>query len=191
MLCLKRCLVLPISSGKPLKSVVNLLSTSTSSNDEPIWKDPFKIAMKKAETRTDFEEVDVNWDYIERLLPLEVIPEVPKHESYPTPSGWCPPRSDVNLPYHVSRRRDHLFPLYVSSRRDVLDEKTMDFTYVQVVKLRKISGDVFACAKDAQQFIEKEIKHPVGMNVDELKGMVTFKDVEKSLLEKFLYSCGF
>jgi hypothetical protein len=42
-------------------------------------------------TYTDFEEVPVNWKNVERLLPVELIPEMPKTQEI-TPSGWRPPK---------------------------------------------------------------------------------------------------
>uniref|UniRef100_F6YVM6 Large ribosomal subunit protein mL49 n=1 Tax=Equus caballus TaxID=9796 RepID=F6YVM6_HORSE len=37
------------------------------------------------------ESVD-EYQFVERLLPPATIPKPPKHEHYPTPSGWQPPR---------------------------------------------------------------------------------------------------
>uniref|UniRef100_A0A8D2CSD2 Large ribosomal subunit protein mL49 n=1 Tax=Sciurus vulgaris TaxID=55149 RepID=A0A8D2CSD2_SCIVU len=37
------------------------------------------------------ESVD-EYRFVERLLPPTSIPKPPKHEHYPTPSGWQPPR---------------------------------------------------------------------------------------------------
>lgn len=33
----------------------------------------------------------VNWDYVERLLPSDLIPEMPKVQGV-TPSGWRAPK---------------------------------------------------------------------------------------------------
>lgn len=32
------------------------------------------------------------WKFVEALLPKMIVPEPPKHSSYPTPSGWVPPK---------------------------------------------------------------------------------------------------
>ncbi len=32
----------------------------------------------------------VPFKYVEKLIPNQVVPEPPKHDSYPTPSGWVP-----------------------------------------------------------------------------------------------------
>ena len=39
------------------------------------------------------ESVD-EYRFVERLLPPTSIPEPPKHEHYPTPCGWQPPRGE-------------------------------------------------------------------------------------------------
>jgi len=32
------------------------------------------------------------WKFVEALLPSKIVPDPPKHDSYPTPSGWVPPK---------------------------------------------------------------------------------------------------
>ncbi|XP_054580571.1 39S ribosomal protein L49, mitochondrial isoform X2 [Eptesicus fuscus] len=39
-----------------------------------------------------FVESEDEYQFVERLLPPTRVPEPPKHEHYPTPSGWQPPR---------------------------------------------------------------------------------------------------
>lgn len=41
------------------------------------------------------ESVD-EYQFVERLLPPTSIPKPPKHEHYPTPSGWEPPRGELH-----------------------------------------------------------------------------------------------
>lgn len=41
------------------------------------------------------ESVD-EYQFVERLLPPTSIPKPPKHEHYPTPSGWQPPRGELD-----------------------------------------------------------------------------------------------
>jgi len=31
------------------------------------------------------------WKFVEALIPMKMVPDPPKHSSYPTPSGWVPP----------------------------------------------------------------------------------------------------
>ncbi|VDK17909.1 unnamed protein product [Anisakis simplex] len=178
--------------------------------DEP-WKDPWKYAIKRKgsainiciigivisrltfaeKTLTSFEEANVDWKYVERLMPHKVIPDIPEHSQYPTPSGWRPPNPSPDLPYYVGRRRTHTLPLFLERRRDQLDPKTMEFEYVEIVALRNVHGDIFACERDLREYLENELKHPVATNVDELKGIIRVKGADRTLLEKFLFDCGF
>jgi hypothetical protein len=103
--------------------------------------------------------VDVDWSYVERIMPIKLIPEPPAHATYPTPSGWRPPRGvhasskpyfmkscadpPPSLPYVVRRNRYHAFPLFLETRRDQLNIDTMEFEYMPVVKLIPVEGDVF------------------------------------------------
>ena len=47
-------------------------------------------------TYTNFEESRTEWHYVERLIPRETVPTPPKHEFYPTPSGWQPPAGIIS-----------------------------------------------------------------------------------------------
>uniref|UniRef100_A0A914D5D1 Large ribosomal subunit protein mL49 n=1 Tax=Acrobeloides nanus TaxID=290746 RepID=A0A914D5D1_9BILA len=147
--------------------------------------------MSTTTTYTDFKEAQVDWSYVERLLPPKIIPEIPKDCGI-TPSGWRAPRDPPpDLPYYIRRRRDHLLPLYLERRRDELNPNTMDFQYVELVKLNQIYGDVFACEKDLREFLEKEVNHPIATHVDELKGTIRVKGADRTLLEKFVFEQGF
>lgn len=42
-----------------------------------------------------------------------------------------------DLTFYVERNRDHLLPLYLETRRDQLDPKTLDFEYVELVLVKK------------------------------------------------------
>ncbi|GMS80125.1 hypothetical protein PENTCL1PPCAC_2300, partial [Pristionchus entomophagus] len=167
-------------------------STPPTADDKP-WLNPWKHAIpQKEETRTWYGEAEVDWSFVERILPREVVPDLPKHVSYPTPSGWRPPMDPPpSLPYHVARKRDHLFPLYLEKRRDLLNEKSLDFDYVELVTLKGIDGDVFACEADLRWYLEEAVGHPVATHVDELKGRIKVKGADRSLLEKFLFEKGF
>lgn len=45
--------------------------------------------------------------------------------------------------YYIRRRHDHLLPLYLERKRDLLNEKTLDFDYVELVTIRNVDGDIF------------------------------------------------
>uniref|UniRef100_A0A8P0PN51 Large ribosomal subunit protein mL49 n=2 Tax=Canis lupus familiaris TaxID=9615 RepID=A0A8P0PN51_CANLF len=79
------------------------------------------------------ESVD-EYQFVERLLPPTSIPEPPKHEHYPTPSGWQPPRDPPpNLPYFVRRSRMHNIPVY----------KDITHGNRQMTVIRKVEGDIW------------------------------------------------
>ncbi|KAL7978336.1 hypothetical protein Chor_014875 [Crotalus horridus] len=48
------------------------------------------------------------YKFVERLIPPTTVPVPPKHDQYPTPSGWRPPQDlPPDLPYFVRRSRMH------------------------------------------------------------------------------------
>ena len=53
----------------------------------PVVRPPNPTLTDVVESR-DPEE----WKFVEALLPIKIVPEPPKHSSYPTPSGWVPPK---------------------------------------------------------------------------------------------------
>ncbi|EGT43575.1 hypothetical protein CAEBREN_08777 [Caenorhabditis brenneri] len=174
-------------------STASFFSTSTVNRTEKLWENPWKYAVpEKTKTLATVQEVPVDWSFVERLMPIEIVPEVPKHESYPTPSGWTPPTdAGKTHPYYVRRRPDHLLPLYLERKRDLLNEKTLDFDYVELVIVRNVDGDVFACEQDLRSFLEEKLGHPVASHVDELKGRIKIKGAPRGLIEQFFYSKGF
>uniref|UniRef100_A0A0N5CD45 Large ribosomal subunit protein mL49 n=1 Tax=Strongyloides papillosus TaxID=174720 RepID=A0A0N5CD45_STREA len=161
-------------------------------NSTKLWEDPWKHAIpEQTKTYTGVAEANIDWSLVERLMPLETIPPMPDISGY-SPSGWKAPSKEFNgLPYAVSRRRDHMLPLYLERRRDKLNEKTMDYEYVEIVTMKQISGDIFACEKDLKQYLEEKVSHPVATSVDELKGIIKVKGADRSVLEQFLYDNGF
>uniref|UniRef100_A0A8D2CZ32 Large ribosomal subunit protein mL49 n=1 Tax=Sciurus vulgaris TaxID=55149 RepID=A0A8D2CZ32_SCIVU len=68
----------------------------------------------------------------------------PKHELYPTPSGWQPPRDPLpNLPYFVRRSRMRNIHLY----KDVTHGNR------QMTVIRKVEGDIWVLQKDVEDFL--------------------------------------
>ena len=53
----------------------------------PVVRSPDPTLTGVVESR-DSEE----WKFVEALMPMKIVPEPPKHSSYPTPSGWVPPK---------------------------------------------------------------------------------------------------
>ncbi|KAH7730681.1 60S ribosomal protein L49 [Aphelenchoides avenae] len=63
----------------------------------------------------------------------------------------------------------------------------MDYEYVELVALKQIYGDVFACEKELREFLEAEVGHPIATYVDELKGTIKIKGAHRALVE----NCGY
>ncbi|KAE9548397.1 hypothetical protein FO519_008391 [Halicephalobus sp. NKZ332] len=170
------------SAGFPLdfRSNVNRMLSS-----ERPWENPWEEALERKKTYTEFKEVQVDWDYIQRLIPKETIPPMPMGPG-PYPSGWQPPKDPApELPYFIKRNRYHLPSLYLERRRDQLNPDTMDFEYVEIVTMKDISGDIFECEKDLKKFVEDEVGHPIGTFVDELKGIIKIRGAPRHVLEEF------
>uniref|UniRef100_A0A914WJH5 Large ribosomal subunit protein mL49 n=1 Tax=Plectus sambesii TaxID=2011161 RepID=A0A914WJH5_9BILA len=189
---LRRCL----SSSSESNAVSSVGKLGTSQEEPKIWEDPWRHALgpppPPEEYTTEFEESSAEWKFVERLFPHDVIPEPPKHESYPTPSGWRPPRDPApNLPYFIRRLRNHMLPLFLESRRDQLNLETMDYDYVELVKLKNVQGDVFACERDLRAYLESKVGHSIATHVNELQGAIRVKGVERADVERFLFEQGF
>ncbi|VDN00962.1 unnamed protein product [Thelazia callipaeda] len=164
--------------------------TSIAASNREVWDDPWQ-AIFSEHTKTGAVEIAINWKYVQKLLPRKLIPDVPKHETYPTPSGWRPPKPQPNLTFYVERNRYHLLPLYLETRRDQLDTKTLEFEYVELVSVRNIHGDIFECEKKMREYLEERLQHPIATHVDELKGCIKIKGADRAVVEQCLYDFGF
>ncbi|CAD5225261.1 unnamed protein product [Bursaphelenchus okinawaensis] len=164
----------------------------STSSEENVWEDPWKHAVpKKEETYTSFEEVNVDWKLVERLLPRDLIPEPPTNQKV-TPSGWRPPKDPVpDLPYFIKRTRFHLPAVYLSRKRDQLDVRTMQYEYKELVTLKNVYGDVFAAEKDLKEFLEQRLGHPVGIFANELQGRIVVCGADMTDIEAFVFEKGF
>lgn len=52
----------------------------------------YKIVLET--TYTHFKESNTDWSYVERLMPLKIIPEPPKSSGI-SPSGWRSPQGSL------------------------------------------------------------------------------------------------
>lgn len=84
---------------------------------------------------TKVVESKEEFKFVKKLLPSPVVPDPPKHDSYPTPSGWLPPdyAKSSQLPYFVLRTRFHNFPIYPIVRNGSR----------KLVRIRYIEGDIW------------------------------------------------
>jgi len=176
------------SSQQTEKGANNRRDGSCQDSEEP-WKDPYKHAIpQQSSTFSDYREADVDWMCVQRLLPRRIIPKMPSRDGSVTPSGWCAPRETApNLPYYIRRGPNHMPLIHLERRRDELNPKTMDFEYVELVNLKGVEGDIFACEQDLRIYVERRLGHPIATHVDELKGKIKVKGADRTLIEQFVY----
>uniref|UniRef100_A0A8C9PGF1 Large ribosomal subunit protein mL49 n=1 Tax=Spermophilus dauricus TaxID=99837 RepID=A0A8C9PGF1_SPEDA len=121
------------------------------------------------------ESVD-EYHFVERLLPPTSIPQPPKHEHYPTPSGWQPPRDPPpNLPYFVRRSRMHNIPVY----------KDITHGNRQMTVIRK------ALQKDVEDFLSPLLGKTPITQVNEVTGTLRVKGYFDEQLKAWLLEKGF
>ncbi|XP_068922430.1 large ribosomal subunit protein mL49 isoform X3 [Petaurus breviceps papuanus] len=134
--------------------------------------------------------------FVERLIPPASIPEPPRHQSYPTPSGWQPPKGKEqkpaglskdhtdpppNLPYFIRRSRMHNIPVYTE----------LTHGNRQMTLIRKVEGDIWALQKDVEEFLTPLIgKMPV-TQVNEVTGTLRIKGYFDQQLKAWLLEKGF
>ncbi|DAA13711.1 TPA: 39S ribosomal protein L49, mitochondrial [Bos taurus] len=127
------------------------------------------------------ESVD-EYRFVERLLPPTSIPKPPKHEHYPTPCGWQPPRDPPpNLPYFVRRSRMHNIPVY----RDITHGNR------QMTVIRKVEGDIWALQKDVEDFLSPLLGKTPITQVNEVTGTLRIKGYFDHQLKAWLLEKGF
>ncbi|XP_036182605.1 39S ribosomal protein L49, mitochondrial [Myotis myotis] len=127
------------------------------------------------------ESVD-EYQFVERLLPPTSVPEPPKHEHYPTPSGWQPPRDPPpNLPYFVRRSRMHNIPVY----------KDITHGNRQMTVIRKVEGDIWALQKDVEDFLSPLLGKTPITQVNEVTGTLRIKGYFDQQLKTWLLEKGF
>ncbi|XP_004618467.2 39S ribosomal protein L49, mitochondrial [Sorex araneus] len=127
------------------------------------------------------ESVD-EYQFVERLLPPTSIPKPPKHDSYPTASGWQPPRDPPpDLPYFVRRSRMHNIPVYT------------DITHGnrQMTVIRKVEGDIWALQKDVEEFLRLLLGRTPVTQVNEVTGTLRVKGYFHEPLKAWLLEKGF
>lgn len=117
----------------PTAKEANINEMNTQSRQHPSRPANLKDAKltNVIESKEEFEK------YVKRILPSFLIPDPPKHESYPTPSGWVPPdyQRCTKLPYYVLRTRFHQYPIYPEERDGSK----------RYVRIKNIEGDIWVC----------------------------------------------
>ncbi|XP_072887281.1 LOW QUALITY PROTEIN: large ribosomal subunit protein mL49-like [Hemitrygon akajei] len=120
--------------------------------------------------------------FVERLIPPSTVPVPPKHDRYPTPSGWCPPRDPPpDLPYVIRRSRMHNLPVYT------------DITHGnrKMTVIRKIEGDIWTLDKDVKEYLAQlKGKTPL-TQVNEVTMSLRVKGYFDKELKSWLLEKGF
>ncbi len=177
--CLRRLSRLPRDSSR-LPALASARSYSIF-----VQRDP-----KAGIDQNEFTGVEVTknpeeWKHVERLLPALTVPPPPEHKSFPTPSGWIPPKPEgVTHPYFVERTRYHNLPVYTEQS----DGGSRKLTLICRVK-----GDHWKFEKDLRMFIEKKKGdgRKAYTQVDECREKVRLRGFEVELVVEFLLSKGF
>uniref|UniRef100_UPI00398EDDEF large ribosomal subunit protein mL49 n=1 Tax=Pristiophorus japonicus TaxID=55135 RepID=UPI00398EDDEF len=120
--------------------------------------------------------------FVERLIPPATVPVPPKHDCYPTPSGWCPPRDPPpDLPYIVRRSRMYNLPVYT------------DITHGnrKMTVIRKIEGDIWMFEKDLKEFLRQIAGKTPLTQVNEVTMSLRVKGYFDKELKSWLLEKGF
>jgi large subunit ribosomal protein L49 len=128
------------------------------------------------------------WKFVDRLIPLELIPSIPKKDRYP--SGFQPPHISPEdaiekYGYFVGRPSSQMLPVYL------LHESQEVSTPFLLTKIRKAEGNLFKLREDIDAFLKDRYKREFVCQVSELQQHVCYKaDLEEELKE-FLLKKGF
>ncbi|KAM6435355.1 large ribosomal subunit protein mL49 [Liasis olivaceus] len=123
------------------------------------------------------------YKFVERLIPPTQVPVPPKHDQYPTPSGWRPPQdTPPDLPYFVRRSRMHNVPVYKDSSHHGSRKMTI---------IRKIEGDIWALENDVKTFITELSGRTPATQVSEIACSIHVKGYFDQELKTWLMDKGF
>ncbi|KAM9598427.1 large ribosomal subunit protein mL49 [Morphnus guianensis] len=127
-------------------------------------------------------ESTADYAFVERLLPPTRVPDPPPHPTYPTPSGWSPPRDPPPaLPYFVRRSRLHNLPVYphlVKGNR-------------RLTELRHVEGDIWALERELREFLGGLGAKELEVQVNEVTGSLRLKGHWQRELREWLLQKGF
>ncbi|KAK2150027.1 hypothetical protein LSH36_427g05027 [Paralvinella palmiformis] len=93
-----------------------------------------RVIPEPPQTLTDVEESKEEFKYVEKLLASNVVPEPPKHDHYPTPSGWIPQTVEQSFRMRFSGSRWRKRALIGKSDND--EEDFHGFTVEELKKAK-------------------------------------------------------
>lgn len=127
-------------------------------------------------------ESTAEFAFVERLIPPSRVPDPPVHPTYPTPSGWSPPRApDPALPYFVRRSRMHNVPVYRHLRAGTR----------RTTVLRRIEGDIWALEAELRAFVGQRLGREPLTQVNEVTGTLRLKGHVDAEVRAWLLQKGF
>ncbi|XP_067400070.1 large ribosomal subunit protein mL49 isoform X2 [Emydura macquarii macquarii] len=122
------------------------------------------------------------YKFVERLIPPTRIPDPPKHDSYPTPSGWrAPADTPPAFPYFVRRSRMHNIPVY----------KDITCGNRRMTVIRKIEGDIWALEEEVKEFLTQLTGKLPPIQVNEVTSSIRIKGYFDNELKEWLMNKGF
>ncbi|XP_011557217.3 probable 39S ribosomal protein L49, mitochondrial [Plutella xylostella] len=139
--------------------------------------------VEKVKEQYDFEIVKnpAEWDYVQRLLPFETIPDVTPKESYP--SGWISPKEEAkDLPFFIPRTKNHMLPIYL---------KTINRGTTKSTLIRKIEGDIWLMNDEIRAYLKEMNNKFIQTRVHELARFIEIKGDYVDDASKWAYSKGF
>ena len=147
----------------------------------------FQVYDKKAGIKrnplTNVEVSKEEFKYAEKLLPKFTAPEPPKHDKYPTPSGWVPPsEKGLTHPYFVERTRFHNIPVY---------HRHTDGGSRKLTVINRVKGDHWKFEADLRDFLSRRTDEKVYTQVDELTEKVVVRGIFLKEVTEFLLEKGF
>ncbi|CAH1400859.1 unnamed protein product [Nezara viridula] len=120
------------------------------------------------------------WKYVSRLLPAKFIPDPVVKDNFP--SGWKPQSVDaVSGPYYVRRSRNHMVPVYLTIGQRGIKKRTT---------IRHILGDIWLFSTDLKKYIEDQVKHDVGIKVDEVGCRIVLRGDYLHYAQQFILEKG-
>lgn len=91
------------------------------------------------------------------------------------------PADAANGPYYVRRSRNHMVPVYLSIANRGLRKRTT---------IRHVLGDIWLFSADLKKYIENEVKHDVGLKVDEVGSRVVLRGDYLHFAQQFILEKG-
>ncbi|KAK1148593.1 39S ribosomal protein L49, mitochondrial, partial [Acipenser oxyrinchus oxyrinchus] len=121
--------------------------------------------------------------FVERLIPPSRVPEPPKHQQYPTPSGWTPPSgTPLTAAAPTVRRFSH-------AQHSVYTDITHGNQKMTVI--RKISGDIWALEQEVKSYLTQVTGKCPPTQVNEVTMSIRVKGYYDTELKAWLTEKGF